>query len=120
MKEYKTMQNLSLDDDVEIEVRSLVTSKPIHKPDDVFLPIPELGYNMKKLEDTTDSEFMSWLKSVMPFTEEMINVFLTQQTTKKASIDTKKFLFETACVLHERRWLFGKEKLIIKQDLRQN
>lgn len=101
----------NIDDDIVTETRSEKSSKPIVrlKPkwtgSDVILPIKDNNITvMKRIEDTTVEEFSTWLLQVMPFTQEEVNTYVKRGVN---STREKIGLFETAVLLHAKRWLFG-------------
>lgn len=101
----------NIDDDIACETRDEKSTKPIiRKPkwngSDVILPIKQKDNTIitKRIEDTTVEEFSSWLKQVMPFTQKEINIYIQRDVN---STREKIGLFETAVLLHAKRWLFG-------------
>ncbi len=112
---------MNLDEDVilvDSETLPGVHSSMSWRGDDIVLPIKleDNSIILKKLSDTTDQEFRSWTKSVMPFTDEILNLF---QKTKLSSKE-KKATFETIVTIHWNRFLLGAGRQIIPAEFRWN
>lgn len=113
-----------LDDDVSVSTVSIPAGDNVPRAkkkwsgSEVILPIkgPDGRITAKNIEDTTNDEFIDWLRQVMPFTPEMLNAYLHTRTSKK----DKNSLFEAAVILHHRRWLFALDKEIISVDTKWN
>jgi hypothetical protein len=121
------MKSLDLDSDISVEVRKgetkAVTPSEIRTSvlDDTILPIPDpdKGIVLKRLEDTTNKEFVDWVNTVMPLSPEMTNAFVAEKGSKTAN-KAKKMIFETIVMWHARRWLFGADSPMISSDTRWN
>lgn len=104
-----SMTNLDLDSDIDVSLHEEELPKVLKRiwpGEKIILPVStENGIILKSIDEVSHTEFLSWIKTVMPLSSEMIKAF--SKNSKKEEI------FNTLVAINRNGWLFGR---IIKTD----